>query len=362
MSRVQEFFTPRNVAGKKVTVSDIVAAPYFRLAVLTTIAGTLAYFIGANLPNISGITAAITAVVSVRHTFHDSAQQSFLQIIGVIIGGSVAFVASQVIGFNSVVVMLAIFTCFVAARLLKLGEEGAIALVVTVILVVGPNVTASTLEQRFFGVLLGAAFATFVSYFVRKGSPQDRALMAGIEQSYAMSALLNSIALALTENDGKVDPKIASKWLVRAEFIANEIDDIKESAKSALAGAAWSPAIDYAETKAVVAQIEMTEATASTLLNICRELVLTSGSSQQLPALLASALAGVLSATAEVIADQAENAEDHPANLQHDDLDDWQDNRTRAIAQLRNLDDTQPMLIGGSILRDAEKITEILSD
>lgn len=362
MSRVKKFFTPRNVAGKNVTISDIIAAPYFRLAVLTTVAGTMAYFIGANLPGVSGITAAITAVVSVRHTFHDSAQQSFLQIIGVVIGGTVAYGASQLIGFNSVVVFLAIFTCFVAARLLKLGEEGAIALVVTVILVVGPNITASSLEQRFFGVLLGAAFATFVSYFVRKGSPQNRALMAGIEQSHAMSALLNSIAKALKDNDGIVDPKVASKWLARAEFIANEIDDIKSNAQSALAGAAWSPAIDHAEAKAVVTQIQMTEATASTLLNICRELVLTSGGSQQLPALLATALAGVLSATAEVISDQADNAEENPSDVQREDLEDWQDQRTKAITQLRNLDDTQPLLIGGSILRDAEKITEILSD
>jgi uncharacterized membrane protein YgaE (UPF0421/DUF939 family) len=362
MARVKDFFTPRNVAGEKVTLIDIINAPYFRLATLTTIAGTLAYFIGANLPMVSGVTAAITAIVSVRHTFHDSIQGSFLQILGVVIGGTVAFVAMRLVGFNSVVVMFAIFTCFVTARLLKLGEEGAIAIAVTVILVVGPSVTASTIEERFFGVLLGAALATFASYFVRKGSPQDRALKAGIEQSFALSALLHAIAKALTENDGTVDPKIASKWLARAEFISNEIDEIKANAQSALDGSAWSPAIDYAEAKAVVEQIELTEATASTVLNICRELVLTSGSSQQLPALLATALAGVLSATAEVISDQAEIAEDSPADIQHEDLEDWQDQRKKAIAELRNLDDTQPLLIGGSILRDAEKITEILSD
>ena len=78
--------------------------------------------------------------------------------------------------------------------------------------------------------------------------------------------------------------------------------------------------------------------------------------------LAAAALAGVLSATAEVISDQAEIAEDSPADIQHEDLEDWQDQRKKAIAELRNLDDTQPLLIGGSILRDAEKITEILSD
>ena len=362
MSKVRDFFTPRNIAGEKVTLVDIIKSTYFRLAVLTTVAGTFAYFIGTNLDMVSGVTAAITAIVSVRHTFHDSIQESFRQILGVVIGGTVAFAAMQLVGFNSIVVMLAIFTCFVTARLLKLGEEGAIAIAVTVILVVGPNVTASTIEQRFFGVLLGATLATFVSYFVRKGTPQHRALKAGIGQSFAMSALLNSIATALTENEGTVDPKIASRWLARAEFIANEVDEIKVHAESALAGSAWSPAIDHAEAKAVVEQIEMTEATAGTVVNICRELVLTSGSSQQLPALLAAALAGVLSATAEVISDQAEMAEDSPAENQHEDLEDWQDQRKKAITELRNVDDTQPLLIGGSILRDAEKITEILKD
>jgi len=362
MPSFKKFFTPRNAAGEKITLSDIINAPYFRLATLTTLAGTLAYFIGANLPMVSGVSAAITAIVSVRHTFHDSVKESFFQILGVVIGSTVAFASMRLVGFNSVVVMLAIFSCFVTARLLKLGEEGAIAIAVTVILVVGPSVTASTIEQRFFGVLLGASLAMVASYYVRKGSPQDRALMAGIEQSFAMSALLNNIAKALTENDGTVDPKTASRWLARAEFISNEIDEIKSNAESALAGSAWSPAIDYSDAKAVVEQIELTEATASTVVNICRELVLTSGSSQQLPALLAAALAGVLSATAEVISDQAEIAEDFPADVQHEDLEDWQDQRKKAIAELRNLDETQPLLIGGSILRDAEKITEILSN
>jgi uncharacterized membrane protein YccC len=95
MSKVKDFFTPRNVAGEKVTLVDIINAPYFRLATLTTIAGTLAYFIGANLPMVSGVTAAITAIVSVRHTFHDSIQGSFLQILGVVIGGTVAFAAMR---------------------------------------------------------------------------------------------------------------------------------------------------------------------------------------------------------------------------------------------------------------------------
>ncbi len=59
MSALREFFTPKNIAGSKVTLRDVTNAPYFRLAVLSSIAATTAYFIGANSVNISGTTASL---------------------------------------------------------------------------------------------------------------------------------------------------------------------------------------------------------------------------------------------------------------------------------------------------------------
>jgi len=361
MSGIKRFFTPRAVAGVSVRPMDIVRAPYFRMAVLTTLAGSISYLIGMNAPRVSGVTAAIAAMVSMRHTFHDSIQESFRQVVGVVIGGSVGYVAIKLVGFNAYVIGAAIFASFVAARLMRLGEEGAMAIAVTVILVVGPNVSTSTIEQRFLGVILGAAIATFFSYFVRKGSPKDRALQAGIAEAHAMSDLLNDIASALTEQDGVVNVAQAKKWMVRAKEIAVTLREIKAQALSALEGSSWSPVLDRDEVQAVVDQIELSEATATTVINICRDLVMTSGSTQQMPALLATALAGVLSATAGVIEEQADNAEDHPAEPVEDELDGWNKRRDQAIAELRDTDETQPLLLGGSILRDAEKITEILS-
>ncbi len=361
MSTLKQFFQPRNIAGHRVSVKDIIRAPYFRLAVLTSFAGAISYWIGARTPNVSGVTAAITALVSVRHTFHGAIRESYFQVLGVLIGGTLAFSLLKFFGFNSFVVMLAIFSCFVTARYLRLGEEGAIAISITMILVIGPTVSTTAIETRFFGVLLGASLAIAVSFFVHKGSPHDRALKAGISQSFAMSALLQKISETLAESNGAVDRSHARNWLAQAEFISNEISDIKENAVSALNGSHWSPIIDRKEAQAVVDQIEMTEATAGTVINICRELVLTTGSSQQIPALLATALAGVLSATADVISDQAEIAEDSPAELAHEDHEELEEQRNYAIAKMKELDETQPMLFGGSILRDAEKITDMLS-
>jgi len=173
---------------------------------------------------------------------------------------------------------------------------------------------------------------------------------------------LEEISQELTRNAGRVDPSRAVRWLSQSEFISNEVDAALEAAESALAGSYWSPVISRKEAAAIVEQVKLTEVTASTVKSICRELLISSGRSQKLPELLAAALSGVLRATAGVITEQAERAAEQPATLADEDNVDWVKKREDAVERLKNLDETQPLLLGGSILRDAEKITESLSD
>lgn len=360
VSALRDFFRPSRISADGFRFVDVVRAPYVRLAALTAVAGTAAFAVGGTIPNTSAITAAITAMVSIRHTFHDSIRDSVTQVLGVMLGGTVAYIAMKLIGFNALVIFLAIGSCFVVARLLRLGEEGALAIAVTVILVLGPTIKAEKIETRLYGVLVGVVIAMATSYFVRSGSPQERALKAGVAQSRAMSELLHEVAMTLADGSAEVSRPQAAKWLVRAEVIAQEVDTIRAQAESAVAGATWSPMIDRQEALAVAKQIEMTQATAETVVNICRELVLTFGKSHKLPTLLASALSGILNATAFVIEEQAEVALAAPAAHADDEVFDQK--RDEAIKDLRVLDETQPLFIGGSIIRDAEKISDILAD
>jgi uncharacterized membrane protein YgaE (UPF0421/DUF939 family) len=360
VSAFRNFFRPYRVSAGGIQLADILSAPYVRLAGLTAIAGTLAFSLGRALPNTSAVTAAITAIVSMRHTFHESIRESLTQVLAVMLGGTVAFVAMKLIGFNAVVIFLAIGSCFVVARLLKLGEEGALAIAITVILVLGPTIKAERIETRFAGVVAGVVIAMGTSYFVRSGTPQERALRAGVAQSRAMAELLHQISTTLATPALDVSRAQAADWLARAEAIAEEVAQVREQADSAEAGASWSPAIDRREAAAVARQLAMTEATAETVVNICRELVLTFGKSERLPAMLASALSGILNATAAVIEEQAEVALESPAATTDDE--DFDRRREAAIKDLRVLDETQPLFIGGSIIRDAEKISDILAD
>jgi uncharacterized membrane protein YgaE (UPF0421/DUF939 family) len=360
VSAFRNFFRPYQVSAGGIRLADILSAPYVRLAGLTAIAGTLAFSLGRVLPNTSAVTAAITAMISMRHTFHESIRESLTQVLAVMLGGTVAFIAMKLIGFNAFVIFLAIGSCFVVARLLKLGEEGALAIAVTVILVLGPTIKAERIESRFAGVVVGVVIAMGTSYFVRSGTPQERALRAGVAQSRAMAELLHQISTTLGTPALDISRAQAATWLARAEAIAEEVAQVREQADSAEAGASWSPAIDRREAAAVARQLAMTEATAETVVNICRELVLTFGKSERLPAMLASALSGILNATAAVIEEQAEVALESPAATTDDE--DFDRRREAAIKDLRVLDETQPLFIGGSIIRDAEKISDILAD
>lgn len=365
MSALRAFFTPRNVKGDKVTISDVINAPYFRLAILSSAAATAGFFIGANNPNISGSTASIMAIVSIRHTFHESIRESFSQIIGVLIGGTVAYLFIKLIGFSWVIFLISVFSCFITARLLKLGEEGAVALGITLILVIGPHTTGAaleTLEQRFFGVLLGVSLATVASYFIRRGTPQSRALKDGIEQSLAMSKLLNTIAVKLALESDSITREMTRDWLIEAKKIVQDLVEITKNAEGAVAGTGWSPILDRQETTAVLRQVQKTKVTAETVVSICRELDSTIAAGDKIPESLAGALAGVLTATAHAIFDQAEVAEEAPAAPLEESHDGFDALRKNAIEELRHLDETQPLLIGGSILRDAEKINDLLTD
>lgn len=365
MSALRDFLTPRTVKGDKVTINDVINAPYFRLAVLSSLAATAGFFIGANTPNISGSTAAIMAIVSIRHTFHDSIRESFSQIVGVLIGGTVAYLFIKLIGFNWVIFLISVFSCFITARLLRLGEEGAVALGITLILVIGPHTTGDaleTLEQRFFGVVLGVSLATVASYFIRRGTPQSRALKAGIEQANTMSTLLRTIAVKLALESDSITRDMSRSWLREAKRIVQELVEITANAEGAVAGTGWSPMLDRQETLAVLSQVQKTKITAETVVNICRDLDSSIAAGETIPESLAAALAGVLTATAHAIHDQADIAEEAPAAPLSEDHDGFEAQRKNAIDELRHLDETQPLLIGGSILRDAEKINDLLTD
>ena len=338
--------------------------PYVRLAVLSSAAAAAAFGIGSLTPHVSAVVAAITALISVRPTFHASVQEGLRQVLGVVIGALTGFVALHVVGFSALAFFVALVASFVAARLLRLGEEGAVAVGVTVILVIGPAFNTAAVETRLLGVLLGSVVALGFSYVMRPGTPHGRALDDAVEQGRRVSHLLTAIGRAIADHSGRLPGPLAAVWLAEAEDILARTVDVRLDAEDALSGARFSPLIRRSEAEAVLAQARTTEATAITLVSMCRDLWVASDHEAALPAGVATSISDVLLATATAVTWQGDAALHAPAGRLDDSTGPVRvadRSRAEAASQVRRLDDTQPILLGGSLLRDSEKITQLLS-
>jgi hypothetical protein len=338
--------------------------PFVRLALLSALAATIGYVVGATSPHISPVVAAITALITIRPTFHASIQEALRQTLGVVLGALIAFAALNLIGFSGAALFLAVLAVFLTAHLLRLGEEGAIAVSVTVILVVGPHFNTQAIETRLFGVLLGSLIALVVSYFTRPGTPHGRALDAVLAEGERISRLLTTIGHTLAAGQGEVPLVAAQQWLDEAEDILARTLQTRHAAEDAVTGAGWSPMIGRDEAQAVLSQVRITEAMAVTLLGMCRDLAAAAEHHQPMPAPLASSLSDVFLATAGAVTQQSGTARHHPAEPLADHtgpIPVVSRTRRQATTHVRGLDDTQPLLLGGSLLRDTAAITEILS-
>ena len=343
----------------------VVAArrPYARLAVLSAVAAAIAYGLGSMSPRISPVVAGVTALITVRPTFHASVQEALRQTLGVVLGAVFAFAALEVIGFSGVALFVTIFAAFLTAHLLRLGEEGAVAVGVTVILVVGPHFNTEAIETRLFGVLVGSLIALVVSYFTRPGTPHGRALAEVVTEGERISVLLTGIGQTLATRQGNIPRTLAVDWLAEAEDILVSTLQIRHAAQDAVAGARWSPMIGHAEAHAVLTQVRIIEGTAITVVSMCRDLVV-AAEHHPMPMALATSLSDVFLATAGAVTNQSGTARQHPSEPLADHTGPIRVvSRTRkeATTHVRGLEDTQPLLLGGSLLRDTQRITEILT-
>jgi len=335
-----------------------------RIAVLSAAAAAIAFGLGSLTPQVSAVVAALTAIVSVRPTFHGSMQEGLRQVLGVALGAAFAWAALHVVGYSPVSLFLTVIVCFLVAHLLRLGHEGAVAVGMTVILVVGPQFNSEAVETRFLGVIVGSVVALAVSFFTRPGTPHGRALTDVVAQADRTSELLVTIAATLHSGDGHIDVDTARSWLSEAEHILTTTVGIRHDATDAVDGSRWSPLIAEDDAQAVLNQVRITEGTALTVVSMCRDLVASAGLGLAIPADMASSLSDVLFATARAISTQSDTARTNPAETLSEHTGPVgivTATRREAVTHVRGADDTTPLLLGGSLLRDSEKITELLS-
>jgi uncharacterized membrane protein YgaE (UPF0421/DUF939 family) len=338
---------------------------YIRFALWSALAATFAYLVAYATPWISAPVAGLTALISVRPTFHDTAEESWRQVLGTILAVLFALGLSAILSDSPLMVFLLVIFSFALAHILKLGESGAATMGVTAILVIGHAVTTSTALERVLGVALGAIVAVLASVWVRPGKPHHRALKEAVALSEGSAGLLSEIADHLAHTHGRVDLDTSIEWMERAEKGMTQLAAVRAEAEAALTSARWSPLVNQQEAAAVLDQVKMAQETARTVYTMSHDLKMAAETERALPRNVATQIAGVLSATAAAVQGQAEVALENPAeSLDHSDspVTAIYDQRDEAVTAIRDMDHTQSILLAGSLLRDSQKITGAITD
>jgi uncharacterized membrane protein YgaE (UPF0421/DUF939 family) len=279
---------------------------YFRLAVFTSLAAFFAYLVSDAIPYAAPVPAAITAVIATRVAFHHATKEIFIQLLGALVGAAVALAIVSVIGSSAVVILLLVALSFVMARVMQYSiphESPAVAasLAVTVILVVGSNLTTEIAIERFTGVMIGALFALFAS-FLASPTRDTQKLAAGLNAiQIQLAEVLARIARDLR---GEPTTEDAAAWHDQAVELRNQVLGLSVQYEDLAKHSKWSPRINSVDLSSLKELLRANQVMSARVLNIANDLrsATRSNLNTQIPQAALSPLADLLELAATNLA------------------------------------------------------------
>jgi len=325
---------------------------YTRIAAATTIAAFLAYLAGRYIPYTSAVPAAITAVVATQVSFHQATKGAFIQVLGAMIGAAVALGIVSVVGSGAVSILLLVALCFVVARLLHVAspEESPIVastLAVTVILVVGTNLTTELAVERFGGIVVGAVFAIIASY-IASPTKATRTLEDNADDiQERLGLLLERIAVELRDNP---DAETVRGWFDEAVELRNQVLGLAAALEDLKRNRRWNFRVTKADIAAVQSEVDACQTMSTRALSLTSDLrraSTTGAGGAALPPAALSPLADLIAATA------ANMATDDPTRTV---------GKTAAHQAVREAERTAQIALIGGIVSHMEQINQARAD
>lgn len=252
----------------------LLASAYVRLAILTSLACVVAYLIAGALPFADPVPAAITALVTMRGAFHHAAKEGVIQTLGALAGAGIALLLVWLIGTGPIVLAVLVLAAFALARLLRLSSPDqtpfvAMAIAVTMILVVGTHLTTELAIERFAGVLIGSLCALAASYLASP-TKDTRILRDEIDSlQNDLATLLAEVGAGLRRD---LEPDLARSWFERAGELRDRSLGIEARLDDLTTHARWSPRIDPEELQSLARSADAVRVMSTRMITITSDL------------------------------------------------------------------------------------------
>lgn len=332
-----------------------------RVAVLASLSVATAFVIGSAVPDhISPIVASIIALTAIKSTFHDTVKETFKQVVGTIVGAMFGILAIEVLGFNVYSLVLIVVSSILIGVVLKLEVQGGLFIAATVILIAGPLLgDLQLVEERITGVLLGSVCALIVSMFVVPSDKHRRALRRSLSVGENSADILGLISKGLKNN--ALNFSDVDGLLSKANELLNKINTITDELEGLYRDAKWSPRVAKDDVDAVMFQTNIVRKNVQNIKTILLSLKNALTKNITVNAEVGRNLSKMLSQAKEGILEQLKNAELQPRALISDaSVERIRQRRNKVASQLKVSDDTQAIILGSTLIHEANKIKDIL--
>ena len=187
-----------------------------------TVAAVVAYVIADTVsPGILDLTAPLTALLVVQATTVGTLQMGLVRVGAVLTGVLVAVGVATWIGLSWWSLAAVIATSLGLAKVFRLGDQSLEA-PISAMLILAVSAPGLAAEVRVVNTLIGTVVGIAFSLLVPVSIPSARATGAVRQVARSQAALLDEVALSLT--DRAPHPEEVAAWFAWTEDVARDVD------------------------------------------------------------------------------------------------------------------------------------------
>lgn len=329
---------------------------------ITAIAACTAWVAALLLGIEAPVPAAAGAVITVALSLNRS-MRTGLSLVGATAAALlVAFALYQWWGLHVWTVGVLVVVSLIIGRLLRLGPEGSLQIPVTALFVyfLGEALTNDVIVTRIVATLLGVAIGLAFSFVAHPERPEERMT----EQLSEIGGRLGALLVAMGHVSGdRLTRRQATEWLTEARALAVETRHLGGEIEELGLGRRFSVGSERAVGRAILDQYSLLQQTSDHVNSIARGLFdATSRGSVRLP----EGVGQMLSSTGEALSVHADSMEraltdGDPATGVLAALEVVEEERSRSVAELKEMDDTGALLLGGSLVSEVDQMAKRLA-
>jgi hypothetical protein len=329
---------------------------------ITAIAACTAWVAALLLDIDAPVPAAAGAVITVALSLNRSLRTG-LSLVGATAAALVvAFALYQWWGLHVWTVGVLVVISLVIGRMMRLSPEGSLQIPVTALFVyfMGEALTDDVIVTRIIATLLGVGIGLVFSFVAHPERPEERMTEHLSEIGGRLGALL--VAMGDVSGD-RLTRRQATEWLTEARSLAVETRHLGEEIEELGLGRRFSVGSERAVGRAILDQYSLLQQTCDHVNSIARGLFdATSRGAVRLP----EGVGQMLTSTGEALSVHADSMEraivdGDPATGVLAALEVVEEERSRSVAELKEMDDTGALLLGGSLVSEVDQMAKRLA-